>query len=77
MSMDVILKTGDRVRLNGRYHGYVKLASENGRSVLIDLEDGLPLAGGIYLNFAALSVDYENQVVTDLFTGTEISVETV
>ena len=69
------LKTGDLVRLNGRYRGKVVLASENGRSVMVALEDGLRIGGGILLNFAPLLIDYEKETVTELVTGAPIEVE--
>lgn len=71
----MILKKGDLVRLNGR-RGEVILASENGRSVAIELEEGLPTDdGGFLLNYAMLDIDYEHGAVTEILTKTDVNVE--
>lgn len=70
-----VLKAGERVRLNGRHMGVVRMASENGCSVVIALDDGLRLPSGVCVNFAALLIDYAAQTVTELITGESIEIE--
>lgn len=69
------MKAGDRVTLRGKATrtGEVVLCSENEHSVMIRLDDGMPAASGIYINFMALL--RTDGVYRDLIFGESIEVE--
>ena len=70
-----LLKKGDPVRLNGRHLGRVLMASDNGRSVLVELEEGLPVGGGFFLNFAAIDVNFDEATAVELHTRQPVEIE--
>ena len=69
------MKTGDRVTLRGSATrtGEIVLCSENENSLMIRLDDGMPAASGIYINFMALL--RTDGVYRDLIFGEPIEVE--
>jgi hypothetical protein len=78
-----LLKTGDIVRLRRSEtdeewtQARVKIASSNGKSVLLELGDGVRTnTGGLYAGgMMPLSIEPENETVRDLITGTFYEVE--
>ncbi len=70
------MKAGDRVTLTGSqgtYTGVILLASANGLSLMIELDDGFTSASGVYVNMIPLL--QVNGVYRELLGGEPVEVE--